>query len=390
MLADGNVEPSLAINTCCPMLVPKPDGGSPRVVVDYTPLNKISDPIRYNAPLISDVVATAVRHKFFTKLDLKDAFFHILLEPDTKHLTAFSTPWGDYEFHVMPQGWCNAPAHWQRYIAWALQQWWLTDLLAYADDIIIFSNNANSLHAISRGVRARLGKLRLRINEAKSVTGVTTVRLLGITITNGTHSLRVPVERIREWPEPRNKKKLQEFLGFANSMRPYVPNLSQLCEPMDKLVGNAPWQWNKPLSQSFQRLKAALEKSLTLRRHTANTPIDLYTDASLVGAGVVLKEKGWPIAVCSRKFTSAEKNYDTWERELLAVIWSLEALIMYTGDASRITIHTDHANSVKHLAPSITKRRRNRWIEFLNQFPLDWVWIPGKDHIADALSRIHE
>jgi len=159
-LVSGHVTRSSAANLCRPMLVPKPEEKQKRIVINYIPLNAITIPRRYDPPGVMDTVQRMAKYKYFAKIDIKDAFSHLWIQEEHRHLTAFSTPWGSYEFTRMPQGWSNAPAAWQRYIAWVLQEYWGTNCISYMDDIPIWANTLAQCHAIYRRITKKLQKTR--------------------------------------------------------------------------------------------------------------------------------------------------------------------------------------------------------------------------------------
>ena len=118
------------------------------------------------------------------------------------------------------------------------------------------------------------------------------------------------------------------------------------------------------------------------------------TDASLLAAGAVLMQKDensdlHPCAYFSRTFSSAQRNYDIYDRELLAVILALEEWRQYLqGTTHPITIITDHKNLSYVKDPRKLSRCQARWSLFLQDFDIQWQVTPGTRMApADALSR---
>ena len=118
------------------------------------------------------------------------------------------------------------------------------------------------------------------------------------------------------------------------------------------------------------------------------------TDASLLAAGAILLQSDanqdlHPCAYFSRTFTPAQRNYDIYDRELLAVILALEEWRQYLqGTQHPITIITDHKNLSYIKDPRKLSRRQARWSLFLQDFNIIWQVTPGsKMAPADALSR---
>ena len=116
-------------------------------------------------------------------------------------------------------------------------------------------------------------------------------------------------------------------------------------------------------------------------------------DASDFVIGAVLsqinKDGEHPIAFESRKMNSAEGNYLTYERELLAIIHALQTWRHYLK-GSKFRIIIDH-HSLKYFMtqPNVSKRQA-RSLDFLAEFDYEIVHKPEKSNVvADALSRMH-
>jgi hypothetical protein len=358
-----------------------------RVCINYIPLNAISVPVLYDVPLADVMFNRITLHRFFTKIDIKDAYGHIELQEENRYATAFHTPFGDYEYCRLPFGWAPSPAYFQKYMHWVLKGLLVDIAYVFQDDIAIFSHTL-AQHVIHvRLVESALRRAGLQINHEKSLYHKTTFIFIGVRLSHNRISAVDPAATLRNWPQPRSFRALQRWLGTINQFRPFIPSLSVLTLPFDQREGHK-WQWMEHHSKSFQRLNAAAARSIALAPHRPHQPQTLTVDASLLGLGVILEENRRPIAIASRRLTTAESNYDTTERELLAIVWALEHLWHLTIAASSILIRSDHKNLVDHLRPSATQRRRNRWLERLMQFNVQWEFIPGIRNPADGPSRL--
>lgn len=368
-------------------MVPK-DDGTDRIVIDYIPFNKKCEIDTFRPPGIPEILQLATQHRFFSKVDITDAYAQLAIHPQDWHLFAFHTPWGIYTFTRMSQGWSGAPAHWQHYIQNVLRKWWGRNLLAWHDDIIIFTNTLCEHHVILRKVLLTLKQQKLDVNERKSTFAKRTIQALGTQISAGCITPIIPTDTIRNWKPPRSKLQLQQFLGTVNAFRNHIPNLSQMMQHLNPLVGDTKWRWQASHLISFQQLKTACIRAISLTTHKPNCPQHLFVDASDRGLGVVLKEFQRVVAIASRQLTTAEQGYDTKERELLAVRWAIEALFHFTNDATTIHVWTDHLNLVDSLSGTAARGRINRHLDWLANFHITWHHVPGRLNPADGPSRL--
>ena len=111
--------------------------GKLRLCAYYRALNEVIKKDRHPLPLVSEALDKPRRAKYFTKLDIKDAYHNIRIIEGDKWKTTFSTKLGTYEHLVMPFGLCNGPAAFQRWIHEVLMQHIDMCCIVYLDDMLI-------------------------------------------------------------------------------------------------------------------------------------------------------------------------------------------------------------------------------------------------------------
>src|SRR5207248_9922524 len=123
-----------------PILFVKKKDSLLRFYIDYRGLNEGTIKNRYPLLLINETLARLSKARYFTKLDVRDAFNLIRIADEDVWKIAFRTRWGLYETLVMPFGLTNAPASFQNFINNTLRQHLNDFLTAYLNDILIYSN----------------------------------------------------------------------------------------------------------------------------------------------------------------------------------------------------------------------------------------------------------
>jgi len=158
-------------------------------------------------------------------------------------------------------------------------------------------------------------------------------------------------------------------LGFTNYFRRYIDDYAKLTLPLLELSGgsvsrrksaNTPVFWKPHHQLAFDALKQALVSAPTLKLPDLNKPFQVITDASDFALGAILLQEGQPVAYESRKLTSAEQNYHTTDKELLAVVHALSIWRCYL-EGSTFKVITDH-NPLTYLSTqAMLSRRQARW-----------------------------
>ncbi|XP_073286746.1 uncharacterized protein [Primulina huaijiensis] len=198
------------------------------------------------------------------------------------------------------------------------------------------------------------------------------------------------VSAIRDWPTPTTVGQVRSFHGLASFYRRFVKDFSTLAAPMTAVIKkNVPFHWGEEQEKSFNTIKQKLINApLLVLPDFANT-FEIECDASGIGIGGVLMQGGRPVAYFSEKLNGAALNYPTYDKELYALVRTLETWQHYLRP-KEFVIHSDH-ESLKHLKGQHKLNKRHaKWVAFIETFPYIIKYKQGKENIvADALSRRH-
>lgn len=351
-LQKGYIQPSKSPMASPFFFVDKKDGAL-RPVQDYRYLNSHTVKNAYPLPLISDLLDKLQGAKIFTKLDVRAGYNNIRIKEGDQWKAAFKTPRGLFEPTVMFFGLCNAPATFQAMMNAIfkdmIDEGWI---VIYMDDILIFSGNREDHRKRTIRVLERLKEHDLFLKAEKCLFEVEEVEFLGTVIKPGELSMDpVKLQGISEWPTPTTVKQVQSFLGFGNFYRRFIHKYSDLSKPLNELTKkNQKFEWTPACQTAFDNLKQRFQSAPILKMPEPNKQFLIECDASKVATGAVLRQKGddglWhPCAYLSKSFTAAERNYEIYDRELLAICRALEAWRHYLqGHSEPVIVWTDHQN----------------------------------------------
>ena len=394
-LARNFIKPSTS-PAGAPILFVKKKDSSLRLCVDFRGINKVTIKNRYPLPLINELLDRVQEATIYTKLDLRGAYNLVRIAKGEEWKTAFRTRYGHFEYNVMPFGLANAPATFQALMHDVLRPFLDIFCVVYLDDILIYSKNELEHARHVTQVLEKLSESRLFVQLEKCKFHVNSVDFLGYVISpEGVSMDDSKVLSIASWPRPTSVKGIQAFLGFCNFYRIFIPDYSKLAAGLLLLVKkDTPFIWTEAQDASFVGLKKEFDEGKILIHFDPTKACFVFTDASDRAISGILYQKNeddklQPVAFFSRTLSSAEQNYDIFNKELLGVVASLKHWRIYLEGAShQITVFTDHSNLVPFTTTKELNRRHARWSEILSGYDFVIKHIPGTANSkADALSR---
>ena len=367
-----------------------------RLCLDFRLLNQVTERPAFPMPNIDEMLDSLKGMKWFSSIDLGNAYYQVELEESSKVKTAFSTKAGQYCFTRMPFGIAAAPATFQKLMTDVLKEMLWKEAMVYLDDILIFSKTeAEHIDRLEK-LFTRIEAAGLRINPEKCKFFQEELRFLGhIVNRDGIKTDPEKIKSIMEFEQPKCIKKLRSFLGLCNYYRKFIKNYSKLAKILEEMCGGSKdvMHWSEAHSAAFHKLKEALTSAPILCYPDFEKEFILDTDASFDTIGAVLSQKNEKgeeqvIAYGSKSMSKHEIGYCITRKELLAIFHFTQHFKHYLYGA-RFKLRTDH-KAIEFMMTTkkpITPQFQN-WMNFLSSLDMKLEYRKGELHQnADALSR---
>jgi len=357
-----------------PVLFVKKKDGSLCLCVDFCGLDCIFKKDRYLLPLISDLLDSLRKARVYSKIDLCHAYHLVHIADSDEWKTAFRTHYGSFEWSIMPFGLTNAPTAFQRFMNDIFSDLLNVCVVIYLDNILIYSNNMSKHHRHVKEVLKHLCKAGLYAKAKKYKFHSKLVEYLGyILSSSGLTMSDDKVKIIQDWPVPKKVKNIQSFLGFAKFYRRFIFNYSDIVISLTCLTRkDIPWKFDSFCQDAFNSLKKVFTSAPILTHWIPDAQLIVETDASDYALAAILSvvnedNEVHPVAFHSCTFTAVELNYDTHDKELLAIFEAFKIWWHYLeGSAYTIDIVTDYKNLEYFSTTKVLTQRQAQWSEYLS------------------------
>ena len=374
-----------------PAFLIKKKNSSYRLLVDMRQLNDAIKDYSWPLPNIHSLLDRCKGSTVFSTIDMVSGYQQVRIHPDSESLTAFRCPLGVYAWRTLPQGCKVSPSAFSRTMQTIFKD--LPFVCVYLDDILICSKSEDEHERHLRIVFDRLRKNQLFASNEKTHLFLKKVEYLGHIVSDkGIQTDPKKIDAIKSWPIPTNVKQVRQLLGAFGYYRRFVPNFSNVAAPLTYLMSkDAEFNWNESCQQAFEQLKRYLCSAPILRPFDENLKTFVMTDASDFAVGAVLEQEHpdgrHPVEYVSKSLNTAQRKYEVHNKELFAIVLSLEHWNHYLMGKHTI-VETDHhplkyIKTQKKLSPV-----QMRWLDVINEHDIEIIYKPGKENgIADGLSR---
>ena len=364
-----------------------------RLVTDYRLLNKVTRRDSFPLPRISDCLDALGGAKIFSTLDLTSGYYQVGVRPEDMEKTAFTTPFGLYEFCRLPMGLSNSASTFQRLMQGSLHDMLFQTLLVYLDDILVYADTFDKHLSRLEKLFQRLDQIGLKIKGSKCNLCKSSTEFLGHKISGeGIEPMSDRVDAIAKLPIPSTQKQLQSFIGAASYFRRFVKDFAKIAKPLHDLVGEINQhenkgknktkvgpkkigeKWTEECDKAFKTLKSALTNAPVLGYPDFSARFIVETDACQKGISALLLQEQGPvkrvIAYASRTLRPTERNsanYSSRRLEFLAIKWAISEKFRSYLIGSEFDIITDH-QSLVYWQNAKLNAIEQRWMAALSCF----------------------
>ena len=307
------------------IVVPKGDGGK-RLVIDYRALNKVMRKFVWPMPKVEDIFSQLNGAKYFSTLDLRAGYHHIRLTTDSIPKTAFTSPFGKYEYVKVPFRLAQAPAYFQELMTGVLKD--LPFAMAYLDDIIIYSSTPEEHLQHIKTVFEKLHHAKLSMKLSKCHFFAKEIQLPQTHSRHGRDQTSPSQNRSHQGHDPPvNPKQIRAFLRLVGYYRKFIKNFAKIEKPLTMLTRmDVKFEWKETHHCAFMKLKDAIIQAPILRYPDTTKPYIMYMDASNDACGAQLSqmhnEAEFPVAFLLHTFTDMDMAYTRITQKWMMRIWT--------------------------------------------------------------------
>ena len=382
-------EPTRWVNS---LVIETKANGDFRVCLDPTDLNKAVLREYHPIPVVEDIVPELGGSDLFTKLDLKDGYWHIKLTKESSYLTTFSTPYGKYRYERLPFGLRVSQDIFQYKVDETYGS--CEGTIGISDDITCHGKGDKEhdrrLHATMEQTR----KANLCLNYEKLIVKQRSVKFFGnIYSAEGVSADPDKIKAITAMRPPETKNEVKSFLGMVNYLQKFIPRLSEYTKLLRSLEGKGVlFVWNAEHQESFEKIKELVSENMLLAYYDRRKPVTVQCDYSENGLGVALVQEGKPVQFASKALVEGEEQYAPIEGEMLGVVFGIKKFHHYLY-GRKFNVECDH-KPLQHIRQknlTLAPPRLRGMLRSVADYDFTLLYRPGKEMVLpDALSRLSQ
>ena len=379
--------------------VTKPNTSKLRLIVDMSPLNSVIErPAHVFKPASEVLKSLNPKSTCFAKMDATQGYFQVKLDEESSKICTFITCWGKFKYLRAPMG-CNASSgeYLQRTDeALANVAHWCHKLV---DDLLIESPDMPTLYQRIREclTQCRRYNITISLRKFQIARETESVIFAGQVVSSlGISADPSKLDALRKFKQPENCSDIKSFLGVAQQLASFSPDLAYITAPLRLLLKkDTKFLWTSEINDSFEKTKRLIASDQILKPYDPSLKAELYCDASRLALGFVLVQKSPQgqirvIQCGSKSLDDTQSRYSIIELEMLSILFAVNKCRFYLL-GSHFLIFSDHKPLIAIMVKSLhlienSKLRRIR--EKLAEYSFSLHHVVGiKNVLADYCSR---
>ncbi|GBG59194.1 hypothetical protein CBR_g32210 [Chara braunii] len=353
----------------------------------------------------------------YSNCDLFSGYDEIPLDYRDRHMTVMHTPLGLVQMMVVPIGWTNGMAVFQRAMIAVLKEFIPEKVEVFLDDFPIKGPVERDETEVFLGVRrfvvdhmsdvrdvlVKLDDANLTVSGTKSRWGVSSIKILGfICDKGGRRPDPEKLEKLMTWPSPlKSITEVRQFLRVVGYLRIFIKGYGEKAEPLSRLLRKTEgWIWGEEQASAMEALKEEFREGgqvlgVPFFEDEEGRPFIISTDAGPNSVGGLLSQKDGegkerPLRFESRTLNPAERSYSQFKKEVLGVLDCLKAFRHYLyGRRFLLRVDPTALAAVLQKDFSVTDPTIARWMIHIRLYDCRVERISGsKNQVADGLSRL--
>jgi hypothetical protein len=360
-------------------------------------LNVIIKKNRYLISFIAETIARLFKARWIIKIDIRHAFNRIRMHSkENENLIIFKTKYDTYKYLIMSFELINESSTFQNFMNDTLMKYLNEFVVAYLDDILMYSNSKKDHIQHVKKILQRLREANIQIDVNKCEFHKIETKFLEMIVDRD--DVRMNSKKIKaivEWKTSRHLKKMQAFLNFTNFYRRFIKNFSRIAKSLVSLTKKKRlFFWNNACQKIFDELKKRVIEISILSYFSFELKIFVESDSSNYVSTEVLSQKEKDELIKSVTYffitlSSVECNYEIYDKKLLTIIrcfeqWRAELQSI----ESFIHVLIDHKSLKYFMITKKLNKRQTRWIEFLLEFDFKIAYQSDKKNDkADSFTK---
>ncbi len=367
-----------------------------RFCIDYRKLNALIKRDRYSLLLIDETLAHIQESKYLTWLNIIVAFNKLRMHSDSEDLTIFIIFFDSYKYHVMLFELINESTFYQHYMNDVLFEYLHQFCQIYLDDIIIYSKTLKKHKQHVWLILNRLREADLQIDIDKCKFHVQKIIFLELLMSIERLKMNSrKIQAVVDWFTLNNLTQMQFFIDFCNFYQHFIKRFLKIVRSMIQLIQKKIiFEWNEVCQTAFDHMKRRMTETSILRHFDQIRDFILEINSFNYVNDEVLSQYDdedvlHSIAFYSKNMSSAECNYEIYDKKLLIIIWAFEhwQLKLKLIDIS-IKMFIDHQALISLMKDKELSRRQMRWVQKLADFNFKIMYRSDKQNIKiNVLTR---